>query len=330
MSKVVLVTGVAGFVGSNFAKRLIDEGHRVIGIDNMSQGFQRNITSLLNEEGFQFHNVDVRDLDGLKKAAEGITDIVHLAAYKIPRYGGALDTLTINTKGTEHMLEIAREKEGVKVVFSSTSDIYGRNPDVPFSEESASVIGSPQVKRWSYAVSKMFDEQLCFAYAEAYDMPVSVVRYFGGYGPHQNPSWWGGPQAAFMAKILEGETIEIHGDGLQTRSFTYIDDLVEGTYLTMMKDEATGDVFNIGDDREINILQLAQMVWEAAGRSGDVPVDMIPYEHFDKRYEDVRRRVPILEKSERILGFKPRGVLEEDLKTTFAWQQKLFEASSHA
>ncbi len=322
MKLKALVTGVAGFVGSHMAYKLMDEGFEVVGIDNLSQGFERNISPLKKLEGFSFHQVDVRDLDGLHKVSEGISHIVHLAAYKIPRYGGALDTLHINTKGTENCLELACQKEGVKVLFSSTSDIYGKNPDLPFNEESSSVVGSPKVKRWSYAISKMFDEQLCFAYHEAYDIPISVVRYFGGYGPHQNPSWWGGPQAAFMAAILEGKTIEIHGDGLQTRSFTYIDDMVQGTYLALVHDNSHNNVFNIGDCREITILDLAQKVWEVAGQSGDVPVDMIPYENFG-RYEDVRRRVPDIAKAQSQLGFQPQMSLEKGLKITFEWQRQL-------
>lgn len=322
MNKKALLTGVAGFVGSHMAAYLLKKGFQVIGIDNMSQGFERNLTELKSNKNFSFHNIDVCNFDAMMKVSENLTHIVHLAAFKIPRYGGALDTLRINTKGTENVLEIARQKENIKVLFSSTSDIYGKNPNLPFNEESSSVVGSPKVKRWSYAVSKMFDEQMCFAYAEAYAIPVTVIRYFGGFGPHQNPSWWGGPQAAFMAAILDGKTIEIHGDGLQTRSFTYIDDMIEGTYQALVHENSDNDVFNIGDDREINILDFAQKVWEATGQDGKVPVEMIPYETFG-RYEDVRRRVPDISKTQKILGFRAKTNLEEALKRTFEWQKNL-------
>ena len=322
MNKKALLTGVAGFVGSHMAAYLLKKGFQVIGIDNMSQGFERNLTELKSNKNFSFHNIDVCNFDAMMKVSENLTHIVHLAAFKIPRYGGALDTLRINTKGTENVLEIARQKENIKVLFSSTSDIYGKNPNLPFNEESSSVVGSPKVQRWSYAVSKMFDEQMCFAYAEAYAIPVTVIRYFGGFGPHQNPSWWGGPQAAFMAAILDGKTIEIHGDGLQTRSFTYIDDMIEGTYQALVHENSDNDVFNIGDDREINILDFAQKVWEATGQDGKVPVEMIPYETFG-RYEDVRRRVPDISKTQKILGFRAKTNLEEALKRTFEWQKNL-------
>lgn len=323
MKGIVLVTGAAGFVGSNLIEKLLNHQYKVIAVDNLSQGFLRNIEEFEANPLFEFHEVDVRNLSVLKKVAAPATHIAHLAAYKIPRYGNALDTLMVNSKGTEHVLEIAKEI-GAKVLFSSTSDIYGKNPELPFSEESNSVIGSPSVRRWSYAISKMFDEQLCFAYRDAYDLPVTIVRYFGGYGPKQNPSWWGGPQAAFMEAILTGKTIEIHGDGKQTRTFTYIDDMVEGTFLALTNDQANGEVLNIGAGHEITILDLANLVWEVSGRVGSVDLEMIPYENFGK-YEDVRRRIPDTSKAKKILGFEAKTGLAEGLHKTYEWQKKLMQ-----
>ena len=322
MSLKVLITGVAGFVGSHMARRLLDEQCEVVGVDNLSQGFESNLKELRDRDGFRFYCIDVQNKEDLFRISQDVTHIVHLAAFKIPRYGGALDTLQVNTRGTENCLEIARHKEGVKVLFSSTSDIYGCNTELPFHEESTSVIGSPQIKRWSYAVSKMFDEQLCFAYHEAYNIPITIVRYFGGYGPHQNRCWKGGPQAAFMKAILEEKIIEIHGDGLQTRSFTFIDDIIQGTYLALVHKNAMNEIFNIGDCREVSILDLAQKVWETAGKKGKVPVKMVPYESFG-RYQDVRHRVPDISKAQKLLGFRARTSLEDGLKKTFAWQRSL-------
>ena len=163
----ILITGAAGFVGSNLSRKLLDRGYAVLGLDNFSQGFRRNLSSCLDHEDFTLIEADVRDMPALERAARGVRAIIHLAAFKIPRYGNAFDTLTINIDGTRNVLEAGLANKA-RVVMASTSDVYGKNPEVPFHEESALVMGPPTVRRWSYAISKMFDEQLALAYAEKY------------------------------------------------------------------------------------------------------------------------------------------------------------------
>ncbi|MBU0650505.1 GDP-mannose 4,6-dehydratase [bacterium] len=321
MKKRVLVTGIAGFVGSNLLPKLLQNDYYVIGIDNLSQGLKRNIEPYLSNKNFEFHEIDVRDLYPLKQAAKDITGIIHLAAFKIPRYGNAMDTLKINSIGTEHCLEIAKDIPGCKVLFSSTSDVYGKNPDVPFNEESALVVGETKIKRWSYAVSKIFDEHLCYAYNEKYNVPIVIVRYFGGYGPNQNMTWWGGPQSVFINSILEGKPIDIHGNGLQTRTFTYVSDLVNGTFQAFESKNGVGEVFNIGNEKEITILDLAKILWKIADKKGEPDINFIPYSSFNGKYEDVMRRVPNIEKAKKLIGFKPEVDLEDGLKITFNWQK---------
>ena len=187
--------------------------------------------------------------------------IVHLAAGKIPRYGDALDTLVINGEGGLGVLRACRDTACARMVLASTSDCYGRNPDVPFSEESVSVIGGPHVRRWSYAVSKMFEEQALFAFRERHGLEGVILRLFGGYGPRQNMTWWGGPQSVFIGAALKGEELELHGTGQQTRSFTYVSDMVEGFVRAVDVPAADGEMLNIGADREITIEGLARMVW---------------------------------------------------------------------
>jgi len=320
----ILITGVAGFIGSNLARELLKRNHRVIGLDNFSQGFPRNIEVLQENPQFTFLELDVLDQDLAHKLPESLGTIVHLAAYKIPRYGNALLTLKINMHGTENILEFAKTKK-IKVVFASTSDIYGKNPDVPFHEESSSVIGSSKIKRWSYAVSKLFDEHLCLAYHEEFDIPVVILRYFGAYGPGQSPSWWGGPQAAFMQAILEEKPLEIHGDGKQTRSFTYITDTINGTIAAIEKSVAVGQIFNIGSTGELSILALAQKVWACADKPGEPPLEFKDYNSFKGKYEDVMRRIPDVTLAENILGFKAAKILEEGLRETFLWQKSLYQ-----
>ncbi len=200
--------------------------------------------------------------------------IVHLAAFKIPRYGKAIDTLKINYRGTENALEFAR-RLGCKLVLASTSDVYGRNPDSCRSARKAatSVIGNSKSPRWAYAVSKLFDEHLALAYQDAYGFPVTILRFFGSYGPKQPLSWWGGPPPVFIDCVLNDKPIPIHGDGSQTRSFTYVTDTVEGIYQATLRPEANGEIINIGSTQEITILELARRIktalgnaWRAEGR----------------------------------------------------------------
>jgi UDP-glucose 4-epimerase len=207
-------------------------------------------------------------------------------------------------------------------VLASTSDVYGRNPKLPFSEDDDSVIGSSKVARWSYAVSKLFDEHMGFAYQEAYKIPVTVLRFFGSYGPRHHLSWWGGPQAVFIDAVLNDREIPIHGDGLQTRSFTYVTDTVEGIYAAINKPEANGEILNIGSTHEITIVELAKTIKHIANTSTPLKLSFVPYESFTAgKYEDVRRRVPDVTRSERILGVKARVRIEEGLSRTIEWQR---------
>lgn len=319
---IALVTGAAGFIGSNLAKELLRRDYRVIGIDNFSQGFRRNIENLFSQPSFDFYEGDVCDQDLILKISKDVDCIVHLAAYKIPRYGNAMATLKVNAKGTENVLEAAKEHK-CKVIFASTSDVYGKNPHLPFSEERDLLLGQTVIKRWAYAVSKIYDEQLCFAYQEEYGVPVVILRYFGGYGPNQNLTWWGGPQSVFITCALNKKPMPIHGDGKQTRSFCYISDMLEATITAIENENALGEVFNIGNEREITIIELAQMIWKMINLSDEPLLEYISYQSFSGRYEDVRRRVPDIGKARKLLNFKPRVELEEGLPVTIEWHRGL-------
>jgi UDP-glucose 4-epimerase len=255
-------------------------------------------------------------------AADGCDVIVHLAAYKIPRYGDAYDTLMINGFGSEIVAQTAAQT-GSKIVAASTSDVYGKNPLVPFSEEMDSVIGNPQVKRWAYAISKMFEEQLLLACHDRFGIDVVLLRFFGGYGPHQNLTWWGGPQAVFIEKALDGEPLPVHGDGLQTRSFTYISDHVAGIAAAVESSRADNLVVNLGAEEEISIGGLAELIWRLVhGNESEPQIERIPYESFGK-YEDVMRRVPDISRARELLDFEPRVDLETGLRETIRWQAGL-------
>ncbi|HLO15850.1 MAG TPA: GDP-mannose 4,6-dehydratase [Anaerolineales bacterium] len=317
----ILITGAAGFIGSNLTKGLLERNHSVIGLDNLSQGFLLNIEDLKDHPRFQFVEGDVRDSELLGNIAEGCDLIIHLAAFKIPRYSDALDTLLINAMGTKVVLDAAVKNKVAKAMIASTSDVYGKNPAVPFSEDSDLVIGRPEVKRWSYAISKMFEEQLVFGYHERYDIDAVALRFFGGYGPNQHLTWWGGPQSVFISAALDNEPISIHGDGMQTRSFTYISDHVTGIIACAERKEASNQVFNLGNTHEIAIRDLGIKIWNMIRPNSEPKLNYIPYETFGK-YEDVPRRVPNIDKARSLLGFEPRVDLDAGLKTTIPWQVK--------
>jgi UDP-glucose 4-epimerase len=317
----MLVTGVAGFLGSNLLERLLAEGHQVVGVDDLSMGRLANIEAHMPDPAFTFIDADltIADLGGLNRDFDRV---VHLAARKIPRYGGALGTLNTNYRGTLVALEIAREI-GCKFVLASTSDVYGRNPSLPFSEaRTDSMIGSSKSARWAYAVSKLFDEHMAFGYQDEFGLPVTILRYFGSYGPRQHPSWWGGPQSVFIDAALRGLPMTIHGDGLQTRTLTFVDDSIEGTYRAILDDRANGDILNIGSTFETTIIHLANLVHELCDTGGSIEIEFVPYESFTgKPYQDVMRRVPDVTHTAEVLGFRAEVSLKEGLARTITWQR---------
>ncbi len=321
--KSFLITGVAGFLGSNLLSKILNEGHKVIGIDNLSKGKMDNISAHLENSNFKFLEEDIVDQHTFESLNDEIDVLIHLAAYKIPRYGKAIETLQINAKGGENVLEFARERN-IKCVLASTSDVYGMSDDLPFREDGNCLIGTSSVPRWAYAVSKLYDEHLALSYMDAYGFPVVLLRFFGSYGPNQHLSWWGGPQSVFIEKIFRDEVIPIHGNGMQTRTFTYVSDTVRGIYLAATEDAANGQIFNIGagGDQEITILDLARLLKKLSHTPGDLKYELIPYDEISKgkKYQDVMRRVPCTDKAERLLGFKAEVGIEEGMDKTIQWQ----------
>ncbi len=324
--KKMLVTGVAGFLGSNLLKKLLLNGHKVVGIDNFSMGRMENISESNDHEHFLLIKNDILYQSTFDSLDEDFDVIIHLAAFKIPRYGNAVATLQTNSKGCENVLEFAR-KISCKCVLASTSDVYGMSPDLPFVEDGNCVIGNSKVPRWAYAVSKLFDEHLALAYMEDYNFPVVLLRFFGSYGPNQHLSWWGGPQSVFIDCILNNKPIPIHGDGTQTRTFTYVDDTVAGIYAAAMMPEANGEIFNIGANKEITILELANLLIKISNGTSGSKITMIPYDQISKgrKYQDVMRRVPDTTKAERMLGVKAKTTLEDGMRTTFEWQKNVYQ-----
>jgi UDP-glucose 4-epimerase len=313
------VTGAAGFIGSHLCDRLLAEGDEVIGVDDLSRGTLLNLEQSLDKEGFKLEVMDCTRRRDLGLVFKGCDVIVHLAAQKIPRYGGALMTLEANVAGMNAASHAALSNDADLVV-ASTSDVYG-NANPPFNEDDALVLGPPTTRRWAYATSKLFDEHLVLALAEERDLRVTILRFFGSYGPRNHPSWWGGPQAAFFEVLLDGEMMEIHGDGLQTRTFTFVEDTVDGVVRAIRTPEARGEIINIGANEPTTILKLAELAQTTLGIPKPLRARLVPYEALPGRYQDVRHRVPDTTKARRLLGHTAKTGLEEGLQKTAEWHQ---------
>jgi len=316
--KTVLITGGAGFLGCHLSRVLLEKGFRVLSVDDLSHGNIENISDSIHFLQFKFYEKDILEKEFLMDISKEVELLIHFATYKIPREGDTLRTIEVNTKGTEAILEVAKERR-LPVIFGSTDDVYGKNPELPFSEESALVIGNSKSIRWSDAISKVYSEQLCFAYQDAYQVPVNILRFSIIYGPRQRRDWWGGPQGVFIEKALRGEPIPIHGDGLQIRNFVYVSDAVEGILKVIEKEEVQGEVINIGSSDPIRILDLAYQIWSLIGNSENPKIEFIAYSDLCQDYEDVRIRDMDLTKARFLLGYEPKIGIEEGLKKTIDW-----------
>ncbi len=317
----VVVTGACGFIGNSLCEELLKSGYGVVGLDNLSQGKIENIARFAKDKNFTFVQGDVRDFSLFDSAAKDADCIVHLAAYKIPRYSSAMNTLNINSSGIKNALDVA-VKHNCKIVAASTSDVYGKNPNIPFGEDSDLVLGPSDVRRWAYAISKILGEHLCFAYKDEFETRFTILRYLGGYGPRQSLTWWGGPQGVFADAIFNGNKVPIHGDGKQTRCFIYINDMVGGTIKAMESKSSDGEILNIGSKEEISILDLAKTIHRVSGVRLPLNIEFVPYEALGKKYEDTRRRVLDVSKAEKLIGFTTKIKLEDGIKMFLEWYRK--------
>jgi len=314
----ILVTGGAGFIGSHLVDALHARGHKVLVLDNLSVGRIENIRHHLGQEGFQFICDSILNEECVDRLVSEVDLVYHLAAVVGVRYivKDPLAAILTNVRGTENVLSSA-VRYWKRAVIASSSEVYGRSNSGPLNEESDRVLGPTFVNRWSYSASKAIDEHLAYAYHDK-GLPVSVVRYFNCYGPRVNEDGYGSVIANFTRQALLNEPMTVHGDGSQTRSFTFVSDTVMGTLLAGERGEAIGEAFNIGNPVETTIIELAHLIKELVG-SGS-PIVHVPYEdQFGQRHEDTPRRCPVISKASARLGFAPEVSLEEGLKRTVEW-----------
>ena len=320
--KRVLITGVAGMIGSHLLDCLIVKNYEIIGIDDLSFGKTENIKEHLGVDRFKFYRVDVGDFETLKILSRDVDIIVHLAAVKkISELDSGMATLKVNVKGTENVFEAAR-MWGCEVIFASTSDVYGMSPDVPFREEGDLLLGPTLIKRWGYAVSKLYCEQMAFAYYKDYSVPIVILRYFGGFSPRSSLSWSGGHIPLFVDAILNDREVIIHGDGKQTRSMAHVDDLITGTCLAMENKKAIGEVINLGNDEEMSVIDTAHLIHRIAETGKELKLKYVKMEEIFGKYKDILRRMPDLTKARNLLGYEPKISMEEAVRRTIEYRKK--------
>lgn len=304
-----LITGGAGFIGSHLAERMLDDGHKVVALDNLSTGSLENVERLMSRPGFELVIGSVRDASLVDELVEDADVIIHLAAavgvkliLEKPSY-----SMHTNVNGTENVLHAASSRN--KLVFiASTSEVYGKSVKTPFNEDDDLVIGSTANLRWSYAVAKALDECLALSYAQEDKIDTIIARFFNTTGPRQTGRY-GMVLPNFVTAALTGEPLMVHGSGTQSRCFAHVYDVVEAIVRLLNTRSAVGQVFNIGNDSEITIEDLAVKVRDTVGSSSEIK--KIPYgEAYPLGFEDMLRRVPDVSKLERVTGFRPRTSLD--------------------
>jgi UDP-glucose 4-epimerase len=313
-----LITGGAGFIGSHLSEALLDAGHQVLILDNLSTGSIDNIAHLKGLGGFEYFIDSVENEPLLAELIDRSDVVFHFAAavgvkliVEQPVY-----TIETNVHGTEVVLKHANKKKKL-VVIASTSEVYGKSEDVPFREDSDLVLGPTPKHRWAYACSKAIDEFLALAYWKERKLPVIIVRFFNTVGPRQTGQY-GMVIPNFVRQALAGEPITVFGDGKQSRSFTHVSDVVGALLKLVAEPAAIGQVVNIGNTEEISIGDLAKRVRDLARSKS--PIKLIPYdEAYESGFEDMPRRVPDLAKVTHLIGYKPRHSLDDILRSVIEY-----------
>jgi UDP-glucose 4-epimerase len=311
----ILVTGGAGFIGSHLAETLLERGHEVWALDDLSTGRLENLRSFELHPRFRFLEGDVTNSALVHGLVAQCDRVFHLAAAVGVKYvlENPLRSLLTNIRGTEVVLEACDEHRRKVLIFSS-SEVYGKGVSVPFSEDDDRLMGPTHKLRWSYACGKAVDESLAQAYFQQRQLPVVIVRCFNTCGPRQSGAY-GMVIPNMIARALRHEPILVFGDGLQSRCFSAVSDVVRGVLMLADAREADGEVFNVGTDEEVTVLELAERV-RTMCHSRSV-IEFVPYEKvYGSSFEDMRRRVPDLGKIRRAVGYRPEVKLDQLLELT--------------
>jgi UDP-glucose 4-epimerase len=315
-----MITGGSGFIGSHLAEKLLSEGNEVHIFDAAPLGGAANLAEIKNHPGLHYTEGDIRNKEALEKFwRPEARAVYHLASVVgIKHYiADPLKLIDIGVVGTKYLLEIARE-HGTRVIFSSTSEIFGKNPNIPWDEKGDRVLGPTSVDRWSYSSSKAVCEHMLYGIHRQCGLPFSIVRFFNAYGPRQN-SYFVVSQSVY--KALRSEQPFLYDDGSMTRCFTYIDDIVRGLAEIAVNPKADGEDFNLGNSVEVSMKEVVETILKEAGSgAGYKKFDTV--KEYGGQYEDIPRRVPRVEKAAKLLGWKAEIQLEEGVRRTIAWARK--------
>ncbi len=312
----VLITGGGGFLGSHLGDGLLAAGHEVMALDIAPD---LKVRHNVGKPGFRYVKGSVFDVDLMESLVVKADLVYHLAAVVgVEHYvEDPMHVLNVNVNGTQNILKLTHRYDK-RLVFASTSEVYGKSRDTPFREDGDRLLGSTEIDRWCYSTSKAVGEHFCFAYGKL-GLPVVIVRFFNAYGPRLDRIDVGRVITIFMGQLLRGEDLTVIGDGRQTRAFTYVDDAVLALIRAGTLPAAVGRIFNIGSDRETTILELAETMIRAFPGTGSKVRLVRQEEVYGESYEDIPRRFPDITRMRTILGVEPGVPLEEGLRRTIDW-----------
>ena len=305
-----LVTGGAGFIGTQLSQRLLASGHKVLSIDDLSTGDPGNVKELASRSGYEFVEGSVLDTALMDELFSQVDTVFHLAAAVGVQLilDRPFEGLRTNLQGTETVLDCAH-RHGTRILVASTSEVYGKSPEATLNEEADRVVGSPLTKRWSYAEAKALDETLAYLYWHERGVPTVIARLFNVAGPRQTGRY-GMVIPRFVDQALRQQPLTVYGDGQQIRCFCHVEDAVDGLVALVETPAAYGNVFNIGRPEQVTIRQLAERVIALSGSTSTIRY--VPYdEAYGDGYEDMQRRVPDISKARDLVGFEPKRGLDE-------------------
>jgi len=316
-----LITGGAGFIGSHLAERLLEQGERVVLLDNLSTGSMENIRHLKGSDHLEYHLDGIENRQLLAELVDDADVIIHLAAAVGVKLivESPVRTIETNVNGTQLILEAACKKKKLLLI-ASTSEVYGKNGRVPFREDADLILGPTTKGRWSYAASKALDEFLALAYWKEKKQPVIVVRFFNTVGPRQTGRY-GMVLPSFVKRAVDNAPIEVYGDGTQSRCFCDVRDTIEALLRLIPLERAIGEVVNIGNTEEVSIENLAKIVKQRTNSSS--PIHFVPYDKaYEPGFEDMMRRVPCTDKLHSLTGFRPQTSLAEIIDRVSAYYRQ--------